>query len=311
MNCTSFKAQSGNTKNWLRLNQNPLLFIISALQAFLFCGNAYAFDAPEEIRIEQNVLVWEEVAGVSTYDVYLLSSVDLNANGTYLDTVVNSNEFTLNTAGIYTVVSVTPDGEYSALHSSDRVIFDNSVNVGGIEAPENIRLERNQLVWDDVAGVSTYDIYLLSSVGLNANGTYLDTVVDANEYALSTAGIYTVVSVTANRDYSALHSGNRVIYENSINIGAIDAPSNIRLEENLLVWDDVAGVSTYDIYLLSSVSPNANGTYLETVVNANEYALSTAGIYTVVSVASDREYSALHSGGRVEFPTSIILTNAQ
>jgi len=180
------------------------------------------------------------------------------ANGTYLATVVDANEYALSTAGIYTVVRVSADGEYSALHSGGRAEFDTStsISIGAIDAPANIRLERNLLVWGEVSDASTYDIYLLSSVGPNANGTYLTTVVDANEYALNTEGIYTVVSVSAN------------------------------------------GV-------LSSVGPNANGTYLATVVDANEYTLSTAGIYTVVSVASNIDYSALHSGGRVNYDTSI------
>ena len=287
-----------------------LLHLIGVLYVSLFAGYALAADAPDNIRLEQNRMVWDDVDGVSTFDIYLLSSAGLNANGTYLTTVVDANEFALSTAGVYTVVSASPNGEYSPLHSGGRVRFDNTDNssssgtthdIGNIDPPENIRIEQNLLVWDDVPGVTAYDIYFLSSDHPNANGTYFNTVVNANEYALNRQGVYTVVSAAPDGQYSALHSGGRVNYDFTINVGAVDAPENIRLEDNRLVWDDVPGVSTFDIYLMSSFHRNANATYLVTVVDGNEYTLSTAGIYTVVSAAPDFAYSAVHSGGRVEF----------
>jgi len=298
---SSVAVRSTNRATSVRRIRNLLLCFLVVLQALLYGSYAHAIDPPANIRLEQNLLLWDDVADASKYDIYLLSSAGSNANGTYLTTVVGANEYALSTAGIYTVVSTSPNGEYSALDSGGRVEYDTSINIGAIDPPANIRLEQNRMLWDDVADVSKYDIYLLSSVGPNANGTYLTTVVGANEYTLSTAGVYTVVSAAPNGEYSTLDSGGRVEYDNTISIGTIDPPANIRLEQNLLLWDDVAGVSKYDIYLLNSAGPNANGTYITTVVGANEFALSTAGIYTVVSVSPNGEYSALDSGGRVEF----------
>ncbi len=284
-----------------------LLLVVGILQALLYSGYAHAIDAPENIRLEQNRLLWDEVDGISKYDIYLLNVDHPNANGTYLESVEGVNEYVLSASGVYTVVTASPDGEFSALHSGARVVYDTgvsrdtSITLDAVDSPSNIRLEGNLLRWDAVTGISKYDIYLLNLVGPNANGTYLTTVVNANEYMLSTTGIYTVVSASLNGEYSSLHNSDRVIFDTVSNIGAIDSPSNIRIEENLLRWDTVAGVSKYDIYLLSSTSLNANGTYLTTVVDANEYMLISAGIYTVVSASPNGEYSALHTGERAEF----------
>lgn len=103
--------------------RNLLLCLIVLLSAFPLSGYAQSVDAPENIRIEQNLLVWDNVVAATKYDVYLLSSTGLNANGTYLTTVVGANEYALSNEGIYTVVSVTTDGEYSTLESGGRAVF--------------------------------------------------------------------------------------------------------------------------------------------------------------------------------------------
>jgi len=119
----SIAARVTNLNSPVRTVRHQLLGLFVLLPALLLSGHAHAVDAPGNIRLEQNLLLWDEVAGAAKYDIYLLSSTTLNASGTYLTTVVGVSEYELSSAGIYTVVTVTTDGEYSTLDSAGRAVF--------------------------------------------------------------------------------------------------------------------------------------------------------------------------------------------
>jgi len=106
--------------------RNLLLCILALLPALLLSGHAYAVDPPANIRVEQNLLLWDDVAGSSKYNIYFFNSSATGANGDFITTVVGANEFELSMAGFYTVVTVTPDGEFSALNAVSRVEFTGS-----------------------------------------------------------------------------------------------------------------------------------------------------------------------------------------
>jgi len=104
-----------------------------------------------------------------------------------------------------------------------------------------------------------------------------------------------------NADGSDVCIGSRPIDTPNVSPSTVEPPTNIRLDGNVLRWDEVAGVSKYNIYRLSSARPNPNGTYPAKVVGANEVALSASDIYTVVSTSRDGSTSTLDASGRVDF----------
>jgi len=118
---TASTATNGNTQ--AHPIRKLLLCVFALLPALLISGHAYAVDAPANIRVEQNTLLWDGVAGASKYNIYFFASSSTGANGDFITTVVDTNEFEPGMAGFYTVVTVTPDGEYSALNAGARVEF--------------------------------------------------------------------------------------------------------------------------------------------------------------------------------------------
>jgi len=86
MDFASSIAVRSTSRNTSLCRIRTLLLCFLGVQTLLYCGYAYAVDPPVNIRLENNRLLWDDVAGVSKYDIYLLSSAGLNANGTYPNT---------------------------------------------------------------------------------------------------------------------------------------------------------------------------------------------------------------------------------
>lgn len=129
-----------------RSMRNLLICMLALLPALLFSGHAFAVDAPGNIRVEQNMLLWDDVDGASKYNIYFFNSSATGANGDFVTTVADGTEFELSMAGFYTVVTITPSGEYSALDAVSRVEYNGDGNEPfdpfGPSAPSEIRTQR-------------------------------------------------------------------------------------------------------------------------------------------------------------------------
>ena len=103
--------------DWRRRTIILLLAIFSLGHA----SSVFAVDPPQNIRIEGNVLQWDEVENAVNYNVYFLEGpvVDTTQSPRYVDTVNFGLEFNLNPAsdGFFTVVTVA-DGD-NGLEFSD------------------------------------------------------------------------------------------------------------------------------------------------------------------------------------------------
>jgi len=115
------RATNRNTK--VRPIGNLWPSVLVLLPALLLSSHAHAVDPPANIRVEQNVLLWDDVAGASKYNIYFFNSAATGANGDFVTTVVGADGFVLSETGFYTVVTISPAGEYSALNAASRVEF--------------------------------------------------------------------------------------------------------------------------------------------------------------------------------------------
>ncbi len=149
--------------------RNQLICFFALLPALLFSGHAQAVEPPANIRLEQNVLMWDAVDSVSKFDIYLLTNLGPNANGDYVATVVDANEYTLSSPGIYTVVSATDNGEYSTLDSSGRAVFDVDNNESETVADNPVSEIRTQRCVNAVAG-ETCTAQCRTQAGYSATG---------------------------------------------------------------------------------------------------------------------------------------------
>ena len=102
---------------------------------------------------------------------------------------------------------------------------------------------------------------------------------------------------------------------------AVDPPENIRLENNVLLWDPVENAVNYNVYFLSGpvVDTTVSPLYAATVTNVLEFSPTMNGFYTVVTVAlgdNGLEFSNVADGGTVAFngpengPTIVTINSA-
>ena len=93
-----------NLCNWRRRTIVLLLAVFSLGHA----GSVFAVDPPQNIRIENNVLLWDAVDNALNYNVFFLTGpvVDNSQTPRYVTTVENVLEFRPTTDGFYTVVTV-------------------------------------------------------------------------------------------------------------------------------------------------------------------------------------------------------------
>lgn len=86
------------------------IVLLLAVFSLGHASSVFAVDPPQNIRIEGNVILWDEVENAVNYNVYFLEGpvVDTTQSPRYVDTVNFGLEFNLNptTDGFYTVVTV-------------------------------------------------------------------------------------------------------------------------------------------------------------------------------------------------------------
>lgn len=86
------------------------IFLLLAVFSLGHASTVFAVEPPQNIRIEGNVLQWDEVEDAVNYNVYFLEGpvVDTTQSPRYVDTVNFGLEFNLNPTsdGFYTVVTV-------------------------------------------------------------------------------------------------------------------------------------------------------------------------------------------------------------
>ncbi len=106
---TASRASSNHIRvfcHWCRCTIILLLTIFSLGHA----SSVFAVDPPQNIRIENNVLIWDEVENAVNYNIYFLTGpvVDTTQSPLYIETVDIGLAFSPNptTDGFYTVVTV-------------------------------------------------------------------------------------------------------------------------------------------------------------------------------------------------------------
>lgn len=87
-----------------------IIILVLAMFSLGHTSSVFAVDPPQNIRIENNVLLWDEVENAVNYNIYFLDGpvVDNTQTPLYLETVDVGLEFNPNptTDGFYTVVVV-------------------------------------------------------------------------------------------------------------------------------------------------------------------------------------------------------------
>ena len=206
---------------------------------------------PSSVRVANGEVAWDSVKDASSYVVLV------NDN----EIPVSRNSFRLDSSyepGTYTI-SVKARG------STENVIesaYSTTISVIKPKATKNASISNGVLSWDTVDGFNSYKIQV--------NGAIVDTM-SGHEYSLTTntgkfkAGANEVGVVVAGDSVSVLDSD----CSSKITFTKLNAPLNVNINEDTLVWQNVAGASGYIVNII-------NGTNIETVTlssNVNTYYL--------------------------------------
>ncbi len=78
--------------------------VLAAVLLVFQVTSSFAADSPENVRIEDGVLLWDPVDGAVSYNIYATTTL-VNGNGYYVATVLNETEFQPTFKALYTVVA--------------------------------------------------------------------------------------------------------------------------------------------------------------------------------------------------------------
>ena len=152
------QALSVYSRQWSILRKRTSALLLCLL-TFGVTGNSFAVDAPENIRLEGDVIRWDPVENAVNYNVYFLTRpvVDTRVSPMYVATVDNALEFTLTLEGFYTVVTVAMGDsglEFSDVADGATVSFNGSGNVPNVVTINNVLQIRTTRCDNVVAGGS-------------------------------------------------------------------------------------------------------------------------------------------------------------
>ena len=131
-----------------------LIFILNIFLLVLFaCNNNTVLtrlDTPKNIIVDKNHITFDKVQYAEKYII--------NLNG--VNHTINTNEFTINEEGEFTVrIKASAEGYLDSLLTED--IF---VTVKFLNYPDNIRIENNRIVYDLVTGADSYNIKINDTI---------------------------------------------------------------------------------------------------------------------------------------------------
>lgn len=223
--------------------------------------NVQPLETVQNVRYENNKIVWDEVDNADYYSVLL-------NNGSALDTV--SPEFSDFESGINNSVQViahSVGNAYSASQPSE------SFNFKQLNAPTQITNENYVVRWDSIVDAVSYDIYL-DNEKINTESLSV-TNFEINSELLSDNKIHKV-SIVANgnnvNNFSSAHS-------NTYNLQVLTAPTSIMLSQGVVVFNQVNYANSYNVKIDNQVYQSTSNVFaIPEEVQGGEHTLTVQAV---------------------------------
>lgn len=179
--------------------------------------------APKNLRIENDILYWDEVKNASVY-LILINEEEFTSN---------KNEFDLSFLdnGEYTIKVQAKAKNYQDSNFSETIKY----NVE-LKEPRNLKIVDNTLTWDDIQMASKYTVYINDQ-------TFEVTENSFDLSSLSKNILYEITVVAHYEDKVSSHS-------KQITYSIFEVPKNLIInEDNILLWDKINEATKYTIYI--------------------------------------------------------------
>ncbi len=250
--------------------------------------NIVKVDTPT-VTVEQGGIVWDKVNGLDNYTLQLKEK-----SGTNNYVTLSSSQYTLSVEGnkVYANINVLKENtEYllqvrtvaNAHQLSSN--YSDELTICKLGVVQNFAVDSTNFVWEAIPTSQTYDIVNVTTteviVDNSTNGTH-----SATEQALR-PGTYEF-KIKANGTTAYAGSGVAYLsgeYTSTIKVVYVDHVESIALNNNVLTWQSVAGISDYDVQLIKGTDVVRNR-----IVGTNSCSLEffdsdlTGGTYNTFSV---------------------------
>lgn len=200
--------------------------------------------------VQDNNLKIEKINNVNTYSINFANKA-ANLFSLTLDAVANT-ELTINlsdyagyfTGGEYYCSIIATNERYSL--SADSVLNSNNFVLvfDVLAAPKNLNVVDYTLHWDSVSGADYYTLYNNNTILQdNLETTYFDFK------SLSSTGAEFNFKLVANSNTN-LNVVDNFNVSTNLEISVLSAPTNLKAENYVISWDDVAGNAGYNLKIL-------------------------------------------------------------
>ena len=221
--------------------------------------------SPTNFRIENGLLRWDNMNGASSYQIVA---------GSHTFTTGMINGYYLNLPGGTSYdIKVRSNGDNRKYLNSE---YSSTISATKLATPYNLALENGYITFDEIEFASGYK--------LRINGVnYTLSLSDIPYYLEGTGGDTYNIEVMALGDNSYLNSDYSQT-EESIEVYQIEKVKNIKIENETVSWDEIAGTLTYEILLKNYSQENYTrdeGYYFTS--NTNSFSLSevSTGKYNI------------------------------
>jgi hypothetical protein len=185
-----------------------------------------------EITVTNGLISWMSIADSTGYQ-YSVNSFSGSFNNTVLQYQITNSDLINSTA----VFNIYAKGNGSNILNSDA---SSTSTLTKLNAPQ-IRITNDNVSWEAVTSAQNYDFYIGEMVFKSAitGNSFQTNELPANEYTFV---------VVANGNPSTTISSDK---SNVITVTKLQSP-NVRIENNIYVWDNVPGAEKYTISILGS-----------------------------------------------------------
>jgi len=269
-----------------------LLSLVMVFSFLLACKELITLNTPTNLKIVENVLLWDGDDNAKEY------IVDINNSSFKVEN--NSYEIENLVQGIAYNIRVRSLGDGVKYKNSDwSILFIYNLPDLKVDTPTNIKTENKIITWDVVENASSYKLSINDveySVLVNQY-EILDFLINYN-YAIS-------IKAIGSDNYNDSDWSEVVNYK--IENVVLTSPSNLKFSNGVVIWDIVANAKEYileitidtntfsyytstNMYVLSDIDNNSFKLRVKAIGDGNVYLDSEYSNYLEVGILNSVEY---------------------
>ena len=198
--------------------------------------SVFILPSPKNLQRQGKMISWDEVENAGSYDIYV-NGEKFAENITDL-----SYEIDFEKSGNYAVsVIANPKPESQFIYPS---YASETISIVKLDSVKNVSIENGIVSWNEVINSLEYKVLIENDENQYSFNTGIYNTFDlGKEIAGIKGGDYKLYIVAVSNETSGIN-GNK---SDAVAITKLTTPTNLRVENNKLVWDSVENASKYGV----------------------------------------------------------------